>query len=225
MTRVFFIAVFVACAHCYLHAHKDSLNILPDTTNRLLSRSHIMQLKDGALILRLKTNDKSIEQYRKSGRNDVAEKIIADNRKRNLDIANAFRAEFSFCKVYFMFTRDTRKFLAGDTKVFLNDTLSADTTIQLKEKFSLFAEYGTVMANLRADEYHYSGVKKTKESSQPMSSSALFASDLNLNQLTEPFPFYAVVYLDNFKKAAARWSNSLEKYYTLTKLGGSNFKK
>lgn len=223
--RVYFIAVFSIISFFSLHAQKDSLRISVDTTNKILSRSQILQLKDGALILRLKTNDKSIEKYRKSGRNDIAEKIIAENYKRNLVIADAFRTQFNFCKVYFIYTRDTKKFLSGDPKIFLNDTLGADTTIHLKERFTLFAEYGTVMANLRDDEYHYSGVKKTKESSQPMSSSALFATDLNLKQLTEPFPFYAVVYLDNFKKAAERWSNSLEKYYTHTKLSESNFKK
>ena len=53
------------------------------STNRVVASQQIKALKDGALIVRLKTNERSIEAYRKSGRKELAEKLVEDNQKQN----------------------------------------------------------------------------------------------------------------------------------------------
>jgi hypothetical protein len=164
-------------------------------------------------VVRLKTNDKSVEAYRRNGQNDVANRIIADRKVQNQKIADAFRKEFDFCKVYFIYASHTGDLLEGKKGIFLNDTLALDAGIELTDSFFLIAEYGTVTANMRADEYHYKNVNKTEASSTTSTSSALFISDTALTQLKEPFPFYQIVLLENYTKAVERLNSALHRFY------------
>ncbi len=191
----------------------SDLSSAKDTSDRLISRAQILLLKKGAIVVRLKTNERSLEQYRKAGKNEIADRIESENLNRNKLIMTAFKSHFRFCKVYFIYAKNTKQFLEGKPGVFLNDNLQVDTSIRPKEKFVLLAEYGTVMSNVVQDEYHFKELNKTSESNQPAASSAIFLSDLTLTQLKEPFPFFVVVYLDKYSKGIERWSNSLERYY------------
>lgn len=182
-------------------------------TNRTRAILQINALKAGALVVRLKTNDKSIEAYRKNGRNDIAERMEAERLLQNQKIVTAFKTNFDFCPVYFMYSRNTLDLLKGNEHVFLNDTLGADTSIHLKQAYFLFAEYGTVTSNQPGDAYHYSGVNKTEPSTNTMSTSTIFISDTSLVQLAEPFPFYQVVYLDNYAKAIDKLNRALYKFF------------
>lgn len=181
--------------------------------NRDIAVKQITALKDGALVVRLKTNDKSVEAYRRNGQNEVAERIIADRKVQNQKIADAFRREFDFCKVYFIYASSTNELLEGKKGIFLNDTLAADANIQLTDSFYLIAEYGAVTSNMRSDEYHYKNVNKTEATSNTTTSSAVFLSDTTLVQLKEPFPFYQIVILENYAKAVERLNSALHRFY------------
>jgi hypothetical protein len=181
--------------------------------NRSIAIEQIAALKGGALVVRLKTNDKSVEAYRRNGQNEIAERIIAERKAQNQKIVDAFRKEFDFCKVYFIYASSTSDLLNGKKGIFLNDTLALDTTIELKESFYLIAEYGAVTANMRFDEYHYKNVNKTEATSNTTTTSALFISDTTLTQLKEPFPFYQIVLLENYVKAVERMNSALHRFY------------
>lgn len=198
--RLLFLVSFIPC-------------ILLAQSNRLIAIQQIADLKNGALVVRLKTNDKSVEAYRRNGRNDIADRIIADRKIQNQKIVDAFRNNFDFCKVYFIHAVSTNRLLEGATDIFLNDAMELDTSIRLKETYFLLAEYGTVTANMRSDEYHYKNVGKTEPSSTATTSSAIFISDTTLTQLKEPFPFYQVVILENYNKAVSRLNNALHRFY------------
>src|SRR5688572_4061472 len=51
-------------------------------------------LRNGAVIVRLKTNEKNVAAYRKAGRNDIAEKIIEARRVQNEKMYQAFERHF-----------------------------------------------------------------------------------------------------------------------------------
>lgn len=206
---------------CVAQNKVDSANVInPLRENEIIQPSNrtkaIMQinaLKSGALVVRLKTNDKSIDAYRNSGRNDIADRMEAERLVQNQKIATAFKTNFDFCPVYFMYSRNTNALLRGEQGLFLNDTLGIDTSIHLKQNFFLFAEYGTVTSNQPGDSYHYSGVNKTEPSTNTMSTSTIFMSDTSLQQLAEPFPFYQVVYLENYAKAIDKLNRALYKFF------------
>jgi hypothetical protein len=178
-----------------------------------VAREQIMQLKDGAIVFRLKDASKSITAYEQAGRKAIADKMRKEYYNNNVAIYNSFTRLFSFCKVYFIKTSDTRAFLSGADNLFLNNSLKVDTSIHLKEKFFLIAEHGAVMANAPVDNKHYSQLNKTEESTTPISQSAIFLSDTTLQQLREPFPFYVVTLVNNFDSAAKQLNSRLANFY------------
>jgi len=181
--------------------------------NRTVAYQQIKDLKTGALVVRLKTNDKSVLAYRQSGRFDIADRMVAERAAQNEKIIRSFRNLFDFCPVYFIYAKHTEDLKAGKTGLFLNDTLAIDTSIHLKENFYLLAEYGSVMANERVDEYRYRGVYTTQESSNVVGQSALVMIDTTIMQLREPFPFYETVFLDKFDKAVEKLNRGLHKFF------------
>lgn len=183
------------------------------TSNRAIATQQIRDLKNGALVLRLKTNERSIEAYRQSGRKELADKLTEENKIQNQKLVDAFRGFFDFCKVYFIYSKNTALLINGKQNIFLNDALGLDTTIKLLENHYLLAEYGTITSNVRTDEYHYRGVYHTEPSSSTASTSAIFISDTSLVQLKEPFPFYQSTYLGNYNKAVDNLSRNLHKAY------------
>lgn len=192
-------------------------------TNKDVAIQQITALKGGALIVRLKTSDKSVEAYRRNGRTEVAERIIEERKAQNQKIINAFRTGFDFCKIYFIYASSTNDLLEGKKGIFLNDTLAIDPSIELQDSFFLIAEYGAVTANMRGDEYHYKNVNKTEATSSTSTTSALFMSDTTLVQLKEPFPFYQIVLLENYVKAVERMNNALHRFY-FNRITNASFK-
>lgn len=182
-------------------------------SNRGIASQQIKDLKGGAIVVRLKTNDRSIDAYRKSGRNELANKLTEANAKQNQKLVDAFRGFFDYCKVYFIYAKNTNALLLGNQNIFLNDTLALDTTIKMKEKYFLIAEYGLITTNELTDEYHYRSMNHTEPSSTSASTNVIFISDTSLKQLKEPFPFYQQTYLDNYNKAVDNLSRALHKAY------------
>lgn len=211
MPKYCVVILLVICS-CFVQAQDTSFMRKP--TNRYAATEQIKALRTGALVVRLKTNDKSIEAYRRSGRDELADKIIAERETQNLKIAEAFKYYFTFCKVYFIYAKNTDALVKGDQNIFLNEKLQPDTTIKLKENFYLIAEYGSFTSNERTDEYRYNGVYNTEPSNSTASTSSLVILDTTLTQLREPFPFYVPVYLNGFNKGASQLSLNLEKFYT-----------
>lgn len=188
-------------------------------SNRTIATLQLTDLKKGALVVRLKTNENSVNAYRKAGRNDIADRIIREREAQNMKLIDAFRSSFDFCKVYFIMTKNSKALLEGKRDVFVNDNLLPDSSIVLEGNNFLFAEYGSITTNVVKDDYHYSNVNKTEASTNSASTSVIFISDTTFTQLREPFPFYQTVYLDKFDKAVDRLNRALYKsYYNLVEV-------
>lgn len=154
--------------------------------NRLKAQENILQLRKGALIVRIFESKRNIELHRKNGKTE-----LADNLQKALDIENhlitlAFKDSlFNFCPVYIIYAKDYTKVLKGEkTGYFLNTKLEIDKNIELKEDFFYFVDRGAVF-----DEGFQNG--DTYESgSKIIVHDAFILKDKKLNQLINPFPFY-----------------------------------
>jgi len=185
-----------------------------NATNRQLAADQLQQLKNGgAIVVRLKTNDKSVAAYRSNGRPEIADRIERERAAQNKKIMAAFKGNFDYCKVYFIYAKNSAALVAGKTGLFLNDDLKEVDSIKMNVPFFVFAEYGDVTSNVRADEYHYDGVHHTEASGTPTSTSAIVISDTTFTQLKQPFPFYQNVMLENYDKTVARLNNAFHKAY------------
>jgi hypothetical protein len=183
---------------------------------RIRASQTLRNLIDGSVIVRLKTNQKSIDAYRKNGRNDIADKIEIDRRVQNEKIYSAFVNHFRFCKVYFIYAKDTKALLDSNQKVFLNRRLEYDTTLVMTDTNFIFCEYGSAESFSKfTDRVHnailFGGGMGTyierdlnrandslpaKTSTSPTTVNGLFFSDKKLRQFNRPFPFVEDVYLD-----------------------------
>ena len=182
----------------------------------------LRSLRNGAVIIRLKTSPKSVAAYRKAGQVEIAERIENDRRKQNEKIFWAFTEQFLFSKVLFIYSSETDSFLKGKQGVFLNEKLEHDTTIIFTDSNFVFCEYGSVEAYSKFNDYEHPqpaniprptsyidefgnlrslqilDTVPTHTSTSPATTSGLFFSDKELKQLQRPFPFVVPVYMENY---------------------------
>ena len=213
----------------------------------------LRMLRNGAVIVRLKTSSKSVDAYRKAGQNEIADRIEADRRKQNEKMYRAFERSFTFCRVYFIYAKETDQFLKGDRGIFLNSKLEHDPAIVLNDTNFVFCEYGSAEsfskfqnqghnANVSpgSNGYEFQNSERsgsfspgfngqgtirsygsnkildtipTKTATSPATTSGLFFSDKNLEQLHRPFPFVEAVYMDNYDAPLRALSRELERAY------------
>ena len=129
-------------------------NLQDDTISpRDKASQTLRRLRNGAIIVRFKTNERNVAAYRKAGRNDIAEKIIESRKAQNEKMYSAFEHAFKFCRVYFIYANKTMDFLNGNHKVFLNSRLEVDTSIVFNDTAFVFCEYGSVESFSNFNDY------------------------------------------------------------------------
>src|SRR5580704_6746371 len=97
--------------------------------NKALAEQQIGQLHDGVLVVRLKTYGKSIAAYRASGQNKLADKLEKNYRITNLFLMKAYLKILDFYRVLFIKADDSRKLVAHEPYIFLNEKLEVDSSI------------------------------------------------------------------------------------------------
>lgn len=174
----------------------------------------LRNLKNGSVIVRLKTNQKSVDAYRKSGRNDIAVKIEADRKKQNEKLYLSFRNNFSFCKVYFIYSGETDELREGNNRIFLNQHLEHDSSIAFKDTNFVFCELGSAesFSKFGSPEKH-DNVVPARTSTSPATTSGLVFFDKNLQQLFRPFPYIEGVYMENFDVPVRALNREMERAY------------
>lgn len=210
-----------------INSEKDSVKFRDKASQTL------RDLRNGAVIVRLKTNDKSVAAYRKAGRNDIADKIVESRKSQNEKLVYAFEHEFRFCKVYFIYANQTTSILDGNYKVFLNKDLKVDSSIVFSDTTFVFCEFGSVegfsdfsdyenktVADRGVNHLYENGDAKkvpgnipAQTSTSPSSYSGLIFLDKNLKQFYRPFPYVQGVYLDNFVPSVRSLNNEMEHAY------------
>ncbi len=149
--------------------------------------SNIQKLQEGALLVRLKTRQKTIDAFKERGYLKMANQVKEKQKIKNERLVNAFRKNFNFCKVYFFYSDDSenvsQKMYEG---IFLNENLEKDAKVVLKEDFVLTAEVGNVVS----DSNITSASGREYAANTGMSESLLVIKDSNFEQLRRPFPYY-----------------------------------
>ncbi len=144
---------------------------------------HHQEMKKGALLVRLKTQENKIKALKERGNTIEAANIEFNQHQENKEIIAAFKENFNFCKVYFFYSSDTKlvKKKQLEQVTFLGDSLEKIDTPKITTFYT--AEFGNV-----------DNTKQTQNSSEISSSlgfAALYIMTDQFVQLKQPFPYYS----------------------------------
>jgi hypothetical protein len=150
----------------------------------------INELKNnGAVVVRLKTNKKLIDELIAQGKMDLATEKEKEQYVINANTYAAYRDYFKFCKVYFILSNSSDSLLNGArTGIFLDSTLKIDPSITMNEKFYLLAErdygYNSSIGFVAEDT-----ARKVVEGGNPVKEMAVVLKNKYGHQLKAPFPY------------------------------------
>ena len=183
MKKLFLLIPFLFVGQIILTAQKNESLSYKERTD--LSKKSIKELREGVLIVRLKTgknqinalnrmiNSKSLAPDVKKVYKERKENMLVANREHNLAIISAFNEKYKFSDVLFMPDTCVHLLNAGQKSgYFLNKELIFDDTISLGNKNYFIAFHGTPNTTTK------SGVE------------GLVILDKNMNELADPFPFF-----------------------------------
>ena len=155
-----------------------------------VGRWQINQLKNGALCVRLHTNQKLIDGLRKMGKADLATQKEYEMMAINKNIVMAFTKYYTFSKVYFFLSHSSDTLLKGARSgIFVDTNLVVDPNIEMKEAFYLLAEkddaYNSSIGFVKEDT-----AKFIRETGNASKEAAMVLKNKYGHQLKDPFPFY-----------------------------------
>jgi hypothetical protein len=150
----------------------------------------INQLKRGALVVRLPTDQLLINELKKRGEEEQAEKARIEQAAENINMIRAFRDHYRFSKVYFMSSNNSDSLMKGArTGIFLDTNLKPNPAIRMTENFYLIAEsdfvYNSSIGFVREDSAQYM-VERGNPSSIEM---PVVIKNKFGHQLKNPFPY------------------------------------
>ncbi len=193
-------------------------------------KEEIKILKEGVLLVRLRTKENSILALKRIGRDKLANKIEEKQINYNKKIVSAFRTNFTFCPTYFFYSNYSDSIISKQIKgvIFLNDSLQADSTIKLTTTNFLTAEFGIIeqdTAKYLDSYYSYSGdsglERRSSYYGEPdMGFGVLKIMSDQFVQLKNPFPYYVRTFDSlpikrKFSKTVLKMNKLLFNYYTM----------
>jgi hypothetical protein len=166
-----------------------------------VSVNQINMLKNGVLLVRLKTKKKSIDALRKLGKEKQANKLESNQLELNQKIVNAFRNRFNFCPTIFFYSdySNAVRTKSFNQIFFLNDSLQHDSSITLDQtEYFLIAEFSHIEQDSAKHFDHYykaQGENGYEQRSQyyggpNVGFPALVVKTDQFVQLKKPFPYY-----------------------------------
>ncbi len=157
---------------------------------RQYAKEQIKKLKNGVMLVRLHTRNKSVELRRQNGQHEIANKIEDDQYQENKAIIAAFGQYYNFSPVYFFYADDTDKIKAGNAAgLFLNSQMKPDAAIQPKLDFFMVAEFGPLEGETRVIPGD-TLVPLPDYVAGEILERALVIRDQNFMQMRDPFPYY-----------------------------------
>lgn len=151
-TRFLFIGIF---AWTISFAQEDPGSVSRNTKDYKDSKEHekfnkrckivgawqINKLKEGALVVRLKTNKLLIDALHASGQEKLAKQTELVTYAVNKNTMFAYMDKFSFCNVYFVYSNLSDSLLHGARQgIFLDTNLTINPSIIMGENFYILAE-------------------------------------------------------------------------------------
>ncbi len=137
--------------------------------NRKAAEKEIESLRNGSLLVRLKTGELQAAAMERSGNATEANEYRRKQKEENLAIVKAFIRNFRFCPVYFFFSSCSQKISNKDFEgCLLNNELLPDSSRIPPTSVFLIAEFGN---------------------SEKQQIEGLIVMDATFKQLAKPFPF------------------------------------
>ena len=120
-------------------------------------------LKNGAILVRLKTNSNTIKAL-KGNNDELMERVIAKRDKQNREIIDAFDKVFTLCPVYYFYSDDSKSIAEQKFEgVLLNNKLNKVKNIPHLKNNYLIMEFSYLMQNTDSTwSYSEWGVKDGK---------------------------------------------------------------
>ncbi len=172
--------------------------------------TQIRDLRKGALLVRLKTRQNTIDAFKEKGYLKMAKKVEKEQQTSNKNLMKAFREHFDFCKVYFFFSDDSDKVLGQTfTGIFLNKDLEKDVSIVSNEKHIFTAEIGSLITDPSIT--YPDGTESSPTSG--MSESVLVIKNHQFEQLRRPFPYYVKISDRFLDKKIDKLNKRLHRFY------------
>jgi hypothetical protein len=178
--------------------------LLPFLTVAQRADDHVMLLKEGALFVRLKTSETTIEALRGAGKYEEAEMVDERQKEKNREIVDAFTRAYDFSEIYFFKSRYSK-----DVRNRNWDGVLLDTSLQpvadpppIHVNFYI-AEFWHIE---RSDEGTFQGYAYKLDTTGYQSKQKVYSGDTELGpyaliirgpdfmQLDRPFPFFVRTY-------------------------------
>lgn len=184
---------------------------------KIVGSWQINELKKGALIIKLKTNQNLIDQLNKKGKKDLAEAKRLETFVTNKAIMTAFLDKFTFCKVYFIFSNYSDSLSKGMRRgIFVDTNLAIDPNLELKEKFYMIGERDRVY-NSSIGFVPEDSAKLVKETGNPSGYDVLAVIKNKYgHQLKKPFPYVCGYGLKNSGALSSTFVKAVPVYYYLS---------
>ncbi len=163
---------------------------------------HIEQLKNGILLVRLRTQQSKVEALKEVQKAGLAETIQKEQEAQNQRIIIAFDQFFNFCPVFFFYAKDSK--LIGDRNfegIIFNANKEVVAVSALENKLFYIADFGNI-----------------EEPGVVTQLQGLSVRDSSFQQLQSPFPY--AVSINSFlagenveERTVQVFNSKLESYY------------
>lgn len=183
-----------------------------------VAKAQVNALKNGALLVRLKTNLNTITKLKAAGKVDLATQVERETYLNNKIIVRGFTKQFKFCPVYFFYSNYSdsvkHKHTAG---IFLDTNLTQDPSIVCPASFYLIAEqtdaYSSSLGLLTEEQ-----AAKAIEKGTAFKQAAIIVKSRYFIQLHEPFPYFQKGYkMKLYGQYVKRFNDKLQEFYSKSK--------
>ncbi|MFC5269362.1 hypothetical protein [Adhaeribacter terreus] len=149
------------------------------------ARTHIQNLKNGVLLVRLRTSEKAIISLEKAGNEQMAATLRRRQEAENKRLIAAFQQHFKFCPVYFFLSSYSDKIKSGDYKgSFVNENLELTAAPEIADRNYYVAEITDL------EQYRPEPDDLNSSNNAEVSFKALVVRDNDFHQLNKPFPYF-----------------------------------
>lgn len=157
---------------------------------RIIGSWQINQLKEGALVVKLKTNSLLVNAFEKSGDQDLADQARIEAAGISVNMMRAFLNNYKFSKVYFIYSNMADSLLKGTREnIFLDTNLVVNPAIKMTEKFYLLAEsdrlYNSSIGFVKEDSARFEVERGSPSTEEPF----IVIKNKFGHQLKKPFPY------------------------------------
>lgn len=150
----------------------------------------VQQLKKGALVVILKTNNLLINELKKRGQIDLAHKKSVEQYVENKNMMYGFIDGYKFSKIYFIYSNCVDSIKKGvRTGIFLDTTMKINAEITMNESFYLFLQSGTFVENSTIGFVKEDTAKFVKENGNVKNCDCYSTSNKFGHQVYAPFPY------------------------------------